>query len=306
MSRRFLFRFRSAFCWRACGLKAQVKDFAGHQSTPRNPAPGDWLNWRRTDNAWGYSPLDQINTRNVQRLQLAWSWRWITQALRRLRHLSTTGSCTCRTRTASSRRWTPRRETCFGNTALRGLAARATGSKETSRSTETKYRNDEQCSYHRGGRIRSGKLARDTQVADHGVGYEYTSGPIVIRGKVIAGTDGAPTTKRDGLLHHRARCGNRKEVWRTSTVAVPVSPAAHWGDSADWSSARVVTRGSPAATHPETNTVYPGTARPNRGLERPRNRRRRPLYQLDAGARSGHGKNKMVLPTPSWRNARHG
>jgi hypothetical protein len=26
----------------------------------RNPAPGDWLNWRRTDNAWGYSTLDQI------------------------------------------------------------------------------------------------------------------------------------------------------------------------------------------------------------------------------------------------------
>src|SRR6202047_4458715 len=40
----------------------------------RTPPAGDWLNWRRTDNAWGYSPLDQINTRNVQRLQLAWSW----------------------------------------------------------------------------------------------------------------------------------------------------------------------------------------------------------------------------------------
>ena len=40
----------------------------------RNPAPGDWLNWRRTDNAWGYSPLDQINKQNVQQLQLAWSW----------------------------------------------------------------------------------------------------------------------------------------------------------------------------------------------------------------------------------------
>ena len=37
----------------------------------RNPAPGDWLNWRRTDNAWGYSPLDQINRQNVQQLQLA-------------------------------------------------------------------------------------------------------------------------------------------------------------------------------------------------------------------------------------------
>ena len=36
--------------------------------------PGDWLNWRRTDNAWGYSPLDQINRQNVGQLQLAWSW----------------------------------------------------------------------------------------------------------------------------------------------------------------------------------------------------------------------------------------
>src|SRR5436190_22480501 len=54
---------------------AQVKDF--HPVTEamlRNPAPGDWLNWRRTDNAWGYSPLDQINRQNVNQLQLAWSW----------------------------------------------------------------------------------------------------------------------------------------------------------------------------------------------------------------------------------------
>src|SRR5215831_18674624 len=56
-------------------LWAQVKEF--HPVTEemlRNPAPGDWLNWRRTDNAWGYSPLDQINRQNVNQLQLAWSW----------------------------------------------------------------------------------------------------------------------------------------------------------------------------------------------------------------------------------------
>ena len=40
----------------------------------RNPPPGDWLNWRRTDSAWGYSPLDQITRQNVGQLQLAWSW----------------------------------------------------------------------------------------------------------------------------------------------------------------------------------------------------------------------------------------
>src|ERR1700681_4656958 len=56
-------------------LAAQVHNFRPvTEPMLRNPAAGDWLNWRRTDNAWGYSPLDQINTRNVERLQLAWSW----------------------------------------------------------------------------------------------------------------------------------------------------------------------------------------------------------------------------------------
>src|ERR1700730_8880532 len=56
-------------------LRAQVKDFRPvTEAMLRNPAPGDWLNWRRTDNAWGYSPLNQINRENVQQLQLAWSW----------------------------------------------------------------------------------------------------------------------------------------------------------------------------------------------------------------------------------------
>src|SRR5262249_49592723 len=56
-------------------LTAQVKDFRPvTEAMLRNPSPGDWLNWRRTDNAWGYSPLEQINRQNAQELQLAWSW----------------------------------------------------------------------------------------------------------------------------------------------------------------------------------------------------------------------------------------
>ena len=38
-----------------------------------NPAAGDWLSWRRTRDVQGYSPLDQINRRNVGKLQLVWS-----------------------------------------------------------------------------------------------------------------------------------------------------------------------------------------------------------------------------------------
>jgi alcohol dehydrogenase (cytochrome c) len=56
-------------------LLMQVKDFRPvTEEMLRNPVPGDWLNWRRTDNAWGYSPLDQINRQNVNQLQLVWSW----------------------------------------------------------------------------------------------------------------------------------------------------------------------------------------------------------------------------------------
>ena len=40
----------------------------------QDPDPADWLNWRRTLDGWGYSPLDEITTENAQDLQLVWSW----------------------------------------------------------------------------------------------------------------------------------------------------------------------------------------------------------------------------------------
>ena len=36
----------------------------------KDPAPGDWLMWRRTLNGWGYSPLTQIDKGNVKNLSL--------------------------------------------------------------------------------------------------------------------------------------------------------------------------------------------------------------------------------------------
>ncbi len=38
-----------------------------------DPAPADWLMWRRTPDGWGYSPLDRINRANVGELRLVWS-----------------------------------------------------------------------------------------------------------------------------------------------------------------------------------------------------------------------------------------
>ena len=40
----------------------------------KGPSPSDWLIWRRTYDALGYSPLRQINRSNVGRLRTAWNW----------------------------------------------------------------------------------------------------------------------------------------------------------------------------------------------------------------------------------------
>src|SRR4029450_872731 len=56
-------------------VAGQVKDFKPvTDAALLHPDPGDWPNWRRTLDGWGYSPLTQIDTRNVKHLQLAWSW----------------------------------------------------------------------------------------------------------------------------------------------------------------------------------------------------------------------------------------
>ena len=39
----------------------------------RNPPAQDWLMWRRTQNGWGYSPLNEINATNVNNLKMIWT-----------------------------------------------------------------------------------------------------------------------------------------------------------------------------------------------------------------------------------------
>ena len=38
-----------------------------------DPPAEDWLTWRRTNDAWGYSPLDEITTENVAELEQVWT-----------------------------------------------------------------------------------------------------------------------------------------------------------------------------------------------------------------------------------------
>ena len=58
------------------------------------PDDGDWLLWRRTYNAFGYSPLSQINTDNVDELRVAWTWS-LAPGKNEFTPLVHEGSCSC-------------------------------------------------------------------------------------------------------------------------------------------------------------------------------------------------------------------
>jgi alcohol dehydrogenase (cytochrome c) len=272
-------------------LAAQVKNFRPvTEAMLRSPAPGDWLNWRRTDNAWGYSPLDQITRQNVQQLRLAWSWamddtgaqeatplvydgvmylpnpRGVIQALD-----AATGDLIWEYRPADKAR-TPAPAPAAGGgeqSAIPRLAQRpaAEVGGEGARGIQRNIAiyGDRIFGTTNDARIvavdaRTGKLVWDTQVADPNLGYGYTSGPIVVRGKVVAGITGCTRYKEDVcfITGHDAATG--KELWRTSTIARPGEPGGDtWGDLP-----LALRAGSDAwisgSYDPGTNLIYWGTA----------------------------------------------
>ena len=271
-------------------LMAQVKDFRPvTEAMLRNPAPGDWLNWRRTDNAWGFSPLDQINRQNVQQLQLAWSWamddsgaqeatplvydgvmylpnpRGVIQALD-----AATGDLIWEYRPGVAQ--TPAPTPSGGGaeqTAVPRLTQRpnagAGGDEGRGIQRNVGIYGDKIFATTNDAHIvavdaRTGKLVWDTKVADSKLGYQYTSGPIVVRGKVIAGITGCTRYKEDVcfITGHDAATG--REVWRTSTIARPGEPG---GDT--WGDLPLTFRAGgdawiPGSYDPDTNLVYWGTA----------------------------------------------
>ena len=61
----------------APGATAQDRNFTPvTDAMLANPDPADWLNWRRTLDAWGYSPLDQVTQRTCIGCSLSGHGRW--------------------------------------------------------------------------------------------------------------------------------------------------------------------------------------------------------------------------------------
>jgi len=231
--------------------RAQVADFTFvTEDMLRDPAPGDWPNWRRTSDAWGYSPLTEITTENVGQLQLAWSWAMDDTGGQEAAPLVHDGVMYL----PSSRGVIQALDAANGDLLWEyrpGISLRVDGSPTTDnsglpvgafagvgRGVQKNIAIYGSMLYSATGNAsivavdaRTGRQVWETSVADPALGYFYTAGPIVANGTLVTGITGCDRFKEDVcfITGHDPMTG--EERWRTSTVARPGEPGGDtWSD----------------------------------------------------------------------------
>ncbi|MEQ1947335.1 MAG: PQQ-binding-like beta-propeller repeat protein, partial [Bryobacteraceae bacterium] len=185
----------------------------------KNPDPADWLMIRRNYQAWNYSPLNQINATNVKDLKLKWIWNmneggWseptpivhdgvmfvqntgnVVQALD-----ARTGELIWESRLAigpakdgvASRNLTLYRDKVYvATTDARMVALDA----------------------------RTGKIVWSFTIGDPKKGYQNSSGPLAINGKIIEGLGGCDLYKEEGCFVSAYDAETGKQLWKFETVA---------------------------------------------------------------------------------------
>ena len=227
----------------------------------RNPDPADWLMIRRDYKANSFSPLNQVNTQNVDDLRLVWSWAMqdgvvlgnqpapivhngvlyvhnngmVLQALD-----ARTGELI----------WENRYGTTPNAPSIRGI---------------TIYGNNVYVATSQAHLMafdaRNGRVVWDTTIGDRSQGnYSTTSGPIAANGKLIQGLGGCGTYRKEKCFISAYDAVTGKEAWRFNTIAVDGEPG---GDT--WGTLQNVFRSGSepwitGSYDPDLNLTYWGTA----------------------------------------------
>ncbi len=229
----------------------------------QQPADGDWLNWRRTLDGWGYSPLDDIDRTNVGDLQLAWSWGLepgVSQTTPLVHdgvmYVANPGHVVQALDAGNGDFiWEYRRD--IENAARRpGAQMRSLAIYQDTIILNTFD------AHIVGLNARTGEVRWDTDVMPGEEGYGFTSGPIVADGMIVAGLMGCDVY-RENTCYIVGLDGRTGQVaWRTSTVA---RPGERGGDT--WGDLPLLLRAGgdawiPGSYDPVTKLVYYGTSQP--------------------------------------------
>ena len=230
-----------------------------------DPAPGDWLSWRRTPDGWGYSPLDRIDTGNVGELRLVWS-RALSAGSQEGTPLAYGGVLYMPNprdviqaidAVTGDLRWEYRRalpddvdDYVGGSTVNRNIAIFGTHIIDTS-TDDYLYALDTE----------TGGLVWETRILDYRVNpARHSSGPIIAGGKAISGRSCRPGGGPEAcvITAHDAETG--AEVWRRRLVPAPGEPGDEtWGGVPFEERVHVGSWMAPSYD-PELNLVYVGTS----------------------------------------------
>jgi len=191
----------------------------------QQPPAGDWLSWRRTLDSHGHSPLDQINRDNVNDLKLAWvmamnegSNQGTPLVHDGVLYLTHPGNVIQALDARNGEliweyaySFPPESRTLGGPT--RNIALY--GDKLFMATYDAALVAVD---------ARTGEQLWRTVKADYRQGYTHTSGPIVGAGVVLSGINGCERYKMDDCFITGHDPDTGRELWRTSTIALPGGP----------------------------------------------------------------------------------
>lgn len=185
-----------------------------------DPADGEWLLWRRTYDAFGYSPLKQINTTNVDDLRVAWTWSLapgpnestpiIHDGVMFIHgygdHVQALNAAT------GDLLWQYSRRLPRGVTPSQKKGFSIYGNRLYVPTSDVHIVALD---------VKTGEVVWDTEVGDPNQRTRMTGGPLVAKGKVMIGTVG----RIDGGPYIQALDAETGEpAWRFYTIARPGEP----------------------------------------------------------------------------------
>ena len=201
----------------------------------KNPDAGDWLMVRRTWDGWGYSPLEEITTANVGRLQPAWVVSTgVTNGHEAppivnngVMFLATPGNQVIALDARNGATlWRYKRPLADDVVLLHGTSrgVALSGGKVFFAAAEAVLVALD---------ARTGKEVWTATVEDNRSGYYMSVAPLVADGKVMVGASGGEMGVRGFVAAYDVESG--KPLWKTYTVPAPGEPGSEtWPKGDQW------------------------------------------------------------------------
>ena len=220
----------------------------------QSPPDEDWLSFRRTLNAWGYSPLDKIDRTNVGGLQEVWSVPIDGRTVEAtplvhdgVMYIPLPGDRIEAVDAATGAEiWSFALSERGGGGTKRNIAIYANLLLSTS-SAGTLFAVD----------ARTGSKVWEVQITGPA---NTSSGPIVADGKVISGRACAPGAGPQGCVMVANDALTGEELWRTWTIARPGEPGNETWGNVPWEKRNQVGTWMPPSYDPVLGLIYFGTS----------------------------------------------